>query len=214
MLSLNDVQKQLTAPPKWLSYETSLTLFALVAFLVGLWWYISPKEGFVGGGTSRCPNLLVQKDGKLMLVNTRLARVPGVNPIQFDHLDDYVQFLEWQRAAGVRCPVLHLQHTYAADGTRTYTVRPGVTEPPVPLKQTSSPSADLPSSPSSPSPPSPSPDDDPEKFLLFSDDHLITHALVEPGDSSHSLAKQGDSLATVDPNGASSATSLPYSSPL
>jgi len=45
------------------------------------------KEGFGQSLTTRCPNMLIEKDGKIYLYNTRLANVPGVNPIQFNNLE-------------------------------------------------------------------------------------------------------------------------------
>lgn len=88
-------------------------------------------NGGVGGvdATNRCPNLLIQKGAKFYLYNTTLAEVPGVNPITFNNLEEYTEFLEWQRSAGIRCPVLYVQNTYNAQGERVYKVRPSVSEP-------------------------------------------------------------------------------------
>jgi hypothetical protein len=102
-------------------------------FLAGLCFFIIsnmyPKvlEGF--SSQHRCPNLLVQKDAKLYLYTTNLAEVPGVNPIVFNNLEEYTEFIEWQRSAGIRCPVLYLQNTYDAQGNRVYKIRPSVSEP-------------------------------------------------------------------------------------
>ena len=79
-------------------------------------------------GEMRCPNLLIQKGSKYYLYNSNLAQVPGVNPIEFNNLEEYTEFLEWQRGAGIRCPVLYVQNTYDAQGERVYKVRPSVTE--------------------------------------------------------------------------------------
>jgi hypothetical protein len=46
----------------------------------------------------------------------------------FHNLEQYVEFIEWQRAAGIRCPVLYVQNTYDAQGERVYKIRPSVTE--------------------------------------------------------------------------------------
>ena len=70
------------------------------------------KEGFES--SSECPNLLVQKGKELHLIYSNKARIPGVNPIKFKNLEDYVEFLNWQRAKGIRCPVLYFQETYDA----------------------------------------------------------------------------------------------------
>ena len=110
-------------------------LFIILIFLGGLYFYIyysgNPKllEGLrTMNGELRCPNLLIQKGTKYYLYNSNLAQVPGVNPVEFNNLAEYTQFLEWQRGAGIRCPVLYVQNTYDAQGERVYKVRPSVTE--------------------------------------------------------------------------------------
>jgi hypothetical protein len=113
-------------------------LFFIVLFLGGLYFYtkyahtdklFGLQEGLsTMNGELRCPNLLIQKDAKFYLYNSNIAEVPGVNPIEFNNLEDYVEFLEWQRGAGIRCPVLYVQNTYDAQGNRVYKMRPSVTE--------------------------------------------------------------------------------------
>ena len=76
-------------------------------------------EGFENKYT--CPNILIKKDNSIYLYNSKLAKVPGVNPIQFDNLDDYVQFLEWQRSQNIDCPVLYLEQTYDTQNNEIYT---------------------------------------------------------------------------------------------
>ena len=92
--------------------------------------YSSPKsvEALNNMNQPRCPNILVQKGLKYYLYNSKLAKVPGVNPIEFANLEEYVEFIDWQRSQGIRCPVLYLQHTYDAQGDAVYKVRPSVTE--------------------------------------------------------------------------------------
>ena len=67
---------------------------------------------------------MIQKGSKFYLKNTNLANVPGVNPIQFDSLEDYEQFIKWQRSQGIRCPVLYLQASYDTQGEEVYKARP------------------------------------------------------------------------------------------
>ena len=105
------------------------------------------REGLTTmNGDNRCPNILIQKGPKYYLYNSNVAQVPGVNPIEFNNLEEYTEFLDWQRAAGIRCPVLYVQNTYDIQGNRVYKVRPSATEPqgglppttpvPLPLKFT------------------------------------------------------------------------------
>jgi hypothetical protein len=88
-------------------------------------------EGFTNNDPKgpRCPNLLIQKGSRFYLYNSKLAQVPGVNPVEFDNLEDYTEFLDWQRSQNIRCPVLYLQETYDAQGKRVYKSRPSVSEP-------------------------------------------------------------------------------------
>lgn len=130
-----------------------LIIFMLFTFLSGLYFYIRYAmnytiiEGLTTvNGALRCPNLLIQKGIKYFLYNSNIAQVPGVNPIEFNNLEEYTEFLEWQRSSGIRCPVLYLQNTYDSQGNRVYKIRPSVTElegglpstteVPIPLKLT------------------------------------------------------------------------------
>jgi hypothetical protein len=69
---------------------TLLTYLFIIVFLIGLFFYTKcadPKyaEGLRNNvNTSRCPDLLIQKGSKIYLYNSKLAQVPGVNPIEFD----------------------------------------------------------------------------------------------------------------------------------
>ena len=108
-----------------------LVLIAIV-FMLGLYFtssYTSKQiiEGFTVSKTS-CPNILIQKDKELYLYNSRQARIPGVNPVVFNNLEDYVEFLDWQRSQNINCPVLFLQHSYDAQGKPVYHVRPSPTD--------------------------------------------------------------------------------------
>ena len=77
--------------------------------------------------TDNCPDLLIQKGSALFLYNSKRGNVPGVNPIRFENLEEYVEFTEWQRSQGILCPVLFLQHAYNAQGDPVYKARPSPT---------------------------------------------------------------------------------------
>jgi hypothetical protein len=117
---------------------TLLTFLLIVLFLIGLFFYAKGNdltytfsEGFTPDNSKgvRCPNLLIQKGSRFYLYNSKLANVPGVNPVEFDNLEDYSEFLDWQRSQNIRCPVLYLQETYDAQGNKVYKSRPSVYEP-------------------------------------------------------------------------------------
>ena len=111
-----------------------LIYLSIVIFFIGLYFYATKcdcKEGLTNNTSAgpRCPNLLIQKGSRFYLYNTKLAEVPGVNPIEFANLEDYTEFLDWQRSQNIRCPVLYLQESYDAQGNRIYKSRPSVSEP-------------------------------------------------------------------------------------
>jgi len=113
---------------------STLTYLLIVLFLAGLYFYAKYtgtkySESFTNNtNEKRCPDILIQKDSRFYLYNSKVAKVPGVNPIEFENLEDYTEFLDWQHSQGIRCPVLFLQQTYDAQGNPVYKARPSVTE--------------------------------------------------------------------------------------
>ncbi len=93
-------------------------------------------EGFDGGvggdfaamNTDRCPNILIQHGSEIFLYNSKVEKVPGVNPIRFKSLDDYSEFMDWLQGRGIRCPILFLQFSYDAQGQAVYKMRPSPTD--------------------------------------------------------------------------------------
>jgi hypothetical protein len=75
----------------------------------------------------QCPDILIQKGKYIYLYNSKIAKIPGVNPIKFNNLEDYVEYLRWQRNQKIRCPVLFFQHSYDTQGNGVYKNRPGPT---------------------------------------------------------------------------------------
>jgi hypothetical protein len=90
--------------------------------------------GGVGGGdfatmnNDRCPNILIQHGSEIFLYNSKVEKVPGVNPIRFKSLDDYSEFMDWLQGRGIRCPILFLQYSYDAQGQAVYKMRPSPTD--------------------------------------------------------------------------------------
>lgn len=110
-------------------------VLVLVLFIASLFAYllVKPKnktdnkeentEGFKNIKSSwekNCPNLLIKKEGKIYLQNTNKAEIPGVNPIVFNDIGEYDEFMEWLRSQGVRCPVLFLEYENNAQGENGY----------------------------------------------------------------------------------------------
>lgn len=71
-----------------------------------------------------CPDLLIKKGNSLMLYNTKMLEVEGVNPLPFNSLDDYIKYMDIQKKNGSQCPVLFLQQENDAQGKDVFRMRP------------------------------------------------------------------------------------------
>lgn len=112
---------------------SALIILLFIVFLLGGYFCVSTSssntlESFTNKAKSRCPNLLIQKGCRIYLKNTDIAEVPGVNPIEFENLGEYVIFMNWQRRQGITCPVLFFQQSYDSQGNEVYKVQPSPTE--------------------------------------------------------------------------------------
>jgi hypothetical protein len=76
------------------------------------------REGF--DGQPRCPDILIQEGEELILKNSSIAEVPGVNPLRFKNLEEYSEFVRWQKSQNIHCPVLFLKKTYDAQSHEGY----------------------------------------------------------------------------------------------
>ena len=76
----------------------------------------------------RCPNMLIEKDGAIYLYNSKLASVPGVNPLKFENLEEYAEFYEWQKSQNIECPLLFLQYTTDTQNNELIQVKPSIFE--------------------------------------------------------------------------------------
>lgn len=105
--------------------------FILVVFLLGFYYCLTQKRGVLetfldksGEIDENCPNLLIKRGEKYVLQNTRKVMVPGVNPVEFNSLDEYEEYIIWQRSQKIDCPVLFLEHAYNTQGHPVYFVSP------------------------------------------------------------------------------------------
>lgn len=115
-------------------YKNYTLYIVIIIFLMGL--YVSScygngnlLEGYKGNKKDRCPNMLIQIDKNYYLYNSNIAKVPGVNPVRFNNLEEYAEFLQWQKSQGIKCPVLYLQKTYDTQGSSVYKIRPDPLNP-------------------------------------------------------------------------------------
>ena len=83
--------------------EKSKLFFIFLLFILGIYFIVKSitterklYENFEGLKPEDCPDVLVEENGKIYLYNTKKAKIPGVNPIVFNTLEDYIQFLEFR----------------------------------------------------------------------------------------------------------------------
>jgi hypothetical protein len=95
-----------------------LGFFAIILFLLGFAFIFRKqvREEFSLFEDNECPNLLIQKDGKYIVRNTNAPEKEGVNPIIFNHLDEYEEYVDWLRSKGKTCPILKLRAIDSAQG--------------------------------------------------------------------------------------------------
>ena len=106
-------------------------IIIIIVFLLGLYFIAKSTttiESFTDNApVKNCPDVLLQKGAELFLYNSKRAEVPGVNPIKFSNLEEYVEFTQWQRSQGILCPILFLQHAIDAQNNDVYKLRPSPT---------------------------------------------------------------------------------------
>ena len=113
-------------------------LIIISVFLLGLYYVTRYHsiEAFTSSNNNnnnnslgyRCPTMLIQRGSEYYLYNTKIAEVPGVNPLKFSNLEEYVEFTQWQRSQGILCPILYVQEVYDTQGKRVYKARPSPTD--------------------------------------------------------------------------------------
>jgi hypothetical protein len=110
----SNILKKITALPHKL-------IFIIVVFIIGFYFCLNYTHSRVieGMGSRNC-----QHGTKIYLYNSKKAKVPGVNPIVFKNLEDYVEFIKWTRSQHIKCPILFLQHSYDAQGNPSYKFSP------------------------------------------------------------------------------------------
>jgi len=88
-----------------------------------------PSKDLQGPTTIDCPDMLIKSGNSLLLFNSRLPEIPGVNPFPFYNLDEYINYLENQKKKGIHCPVLFLQEENNTQGESVFRIRPDVFQP-------------------------------------------------------------------------------------
>ncbi len=78
---------------------------------------------------SSCPNLLIKSGNAILLYNSKIPESPGINPLPFYNLDEYINYLDIQKRKGIHCPVLFLQEEVNTQGNSVFRIRPDIFQP-------------------------------------------------------------------------------------
>jgi hypothetical protein len=73
-------------------------------------------------GRTQCADLLIYRGNKIHLLQRNKANIPGVNPIIFNNLEEYSEYIDWQKANNIRCPILLLQQLYNTQNQLQYRI--------------------------------------------------------------------------------------------
>ena len=88
--------------------KSMLVILSVILFII-IFYFFKYKENFT---CNQCPTTLLKDGNKILLYNPNLAKIPGVNPIIFEDLNDYEKYVQWQRVNQVKCPILKLNKGY------------------------------------------------------------------------------------------------------
>lgn len=101
-----------------------IIIFALFVFIVGIVFITNDEykiESFVSG---QCPTTMIKNGEHIMVYNPKMAKIPGVNPILLDNLEDYKEYVRWQKKNRLDCPILYLEKVFDTQGQEMYEVKP------------------------------------------------------------------------------------------
>ena len=88
-------------------YEILILILFGLGFIYCLYYkHEDVVEGF--NVNKECPNTLIRKGKYLYLNFNNKPQVPGVNPVKFDNLEEYADFVEYQKRIGKSCPILSI----------------------------------------------------------------------------------------------------------
>lgn len=78
------------------------------------------RDGFRSNTRQVCPDLLIESRGTFYLYNSKMSNIPGINPLVFNTLDDYIEFTKWQEKHDVKCPMIYMKEMCGAQGKYVY----------------------------------------------------------------------------------------------
>ena len=113
-------------------------LFAIFVFLFGLHYYTFHNKNNNNTNNNnnfepmenkkKCYNMLIEHSNKFYLLNNKEKITKDTNPIIFDSLEEYKQFVEEEDLKGTKCPVVFLQYTTNTQNEELLQVKPSIFE--------------------------------------------------------------------------------------
>ena len=99
-----------------------LNILAVIILVVGIiYLVVNPSEPFVDGA---CPTTMIKNGQQIMIYDPSKAKIPGVNPIMLNNLEEYKEYVAWQKKSNLDCPILFLEKVFNAPGDEMYQIRP------------------------------------------------------------------------------------------
>lgn len=98
----------------------------MILLIMGLWilqYSFDFRENF-SSMSNNCPDRIIQQKDGIYLYWSNKAEIPGINPIKFDNLEDYVEYVNWIKSQNIRCPILFYKETYSTQNKKMLTVDP------------------------------------------------------------------------------------------
>jgi hypothetical protein len=103
-----------------------IIILAVLLFIMGIVFITNDElkaynEPFVSG---QCPTTMIKNGEQIMVYNPKMAKIPGVNPILLDNLEDYKEYVRWQKQNKLDCPILYLEKVFDTQGQEMYEIKP------------------------------------------------------------------------------------------
>lgn len=95
-----------------------IILFTIVVIYRNIKLY---NEPFVSG---QCPTTMIKDGEKILVYDPKKAKIPGVNPLVMNNLEDYDEYVKWQQKNKLNCPILHLEKVFDTQGGEQYEIKP------------------------------------------------------------------------------------------
>jgi hypothetical protein len=109
-------------------YKVAIIIILFIMGILFMAKHSMTKTNTLTPSNNNCPTTLVQEGAAYYLYTSSAPKKEGVNPLKFNNLEEYNEFIDLQRSKGIHCPVLFVQKTQDAQGETGYKARPSPTD--------------------------------------------------------------------------------------